>query len=487
MASRSPAVAIIAVAALGHAAEGLVARSASHVELRPSYLSQTGTAALDLQRFPENRYLWPSPRGRGGLYSESLFSGPSDLNRSLAWSWHHPEGRFHTVLFGQVMDDKKNIYLTCAEGIRKFSPDGELLWEYARGQPRYALTAEITTSGSLWKGMFFSQTSGCEMFALDMETGDAVWVRTIADKCAGDSGFTMVHDGIVLAASDVPPESPDCAKTRVQARNATNGAHLWDIRPDHPIWSFLPYFTGDGTFVFQDMQGRAYRHRTRDGSLLWKAGGDESSWTDGQALLGSNGIVYAVTRFAPFGVYHGDDPGRLTAYRLEDGQQLWNQSVPRAPNQSPALGRLPGKSGLSIVQPVGSQCVQHAHTDVYAFDAATGEPQWVFRGPAQQGRLQRAEAEGMAERFAAHVRPITLPHPWSETTIDASGVVYIGSEEGGFYALADQDGDGEVKGESEVSMMDTEACFHGDSSVIIAPGLTVTSSTDTLFAFKTPE
>jgi outer membrane protein assembly factor BamB len=79
---------------------------------------------------------------------------------------------------------------------------------------------------------------------------------------------------------------------------------------------------------------------------------------------------------------------------------------------------------------------------------------------------------------------LTLPHPWGQAAIDANGTVYIGNEEGPFYALADQDGDGLVQGESEVSSIDTGACFHGDSTVIIAPGILVTSNTDTLFVFK---
>lgn len=443
--------------------------------------SLSRTVEMDMERFPENVYYWPSPRGRTGFYSESFFEGPSDLQNSLAWSWHHPEGRFHTVMFGQVMDGAENTYLTCSEAIRKFSPDGKILWEYARGQPRYTLTGEITTSASLWNGTLYSSTVDCELFALDMETGDEIWKVTIADHCAGDSGFTMVHDDVVIQASDV---LSDCEKTRVQARNATNGAFLWDMRPDAPTWSFVPFFAGDGTFVFQDMEGRAYRHRTRDGSLIWKAGGVPGSWTDGQSLLGSNGIVYAVSRFDSMDKMGRNSPGRLSAYRFEDGKLLWNQTLPRAPNQSPALGRLRGHSGLSIVQPVGSQVQQFAHTDVYSFDAATGEQQWIFNGPMQKGPYQRADLEGMETRRKAGVRGMTLPHPWGEPTIDAKGTVYIGSEEGFFYALEDKDGDGHVMGESEVSEFDTEACFHGDSAPIVTPGMVVTSSTDTLFAFK---
>mmetsp|Transcript_128423 Transcript_128423/g.287131 ORF Transcript_128423/g.287131 Transcript_128423/m.287131 type:complete len:484 (+) Transcript_128423:55-1506(+) len=477
---RSVFALIMAAAAIGRTTDAITLLRVKGLQPM-SGLSAKEAEIVDLARFPENAYYWPSPRGRTGFYSQSFFEGPSDLTNSLAWSWHHPAGRFHTVMFGQVMDGAQNTYLTCSEGIRKFSPDGKILWEYAKGQPRYHLSGEITASASLWNGMIYSSTVNCDMFALDMETGDLVWKVKIASTCAHDSGFTMVHDDLIIQASDV---KRDEQKTRVQARNATTGAFLWDMKPEAPVWSFVPFFAGDGTFVFQDMEGRAYRHRTSDGSLIWKAGGKPGTWTDGQSLLGSNGIVYAVTRFKPYNHMSKNDPGQLSAYRLEDGKLLWNQEVPRSPNQSPALGQLPGKSGLSIVQPVGSQVIQGAEYDVYAFDAATGEQQWIFYGPAQKGLLPRADFEGSITRTFAGVRPVTLPHPWGNPTIDAKGTVYIGNEEGFLYALEDKDNDGLVKGESEVSTFDTKACFHGDSAPIVTPGMLVTSSTDTLFAFK---
>jgi outer membrane protein assembly factor BamB len=262
------------------------------------------------------------------------------------------------------MDGEKNIYLTCSEGIRKFSPDGKLMWEYASSQPGYALLSEITTTAGLWNGMVFSSTTMCELFALDMATGKQVWKVIMADRCSADSGFTVVHKGVLIQASDVA-ENSDCAKTKVQARNATNGDLLWKFSPDAPTWSFLPHFAGDGTFVFQDMEGRAYRHTVSDGSRIWAAGGTPGSWTDGQSLLGFNGIVYATERFEPQAALDVESPGRLTAYSFESGTMLWSNRLPLSPNQAPALGKLRGHSGLSIVQPVGSQCQQGAHYDVY--------------------------------------------------------------------------------------------------------------------------
>ena len=82
------------------------------------------------------------------------------------------------------------------------------------------------------------------------------------------------------------------------------------------------------------------------------------------------------------------------------------------------------------------------------------------------------------------VRRITLPNPWSAPTIDARGTVFIGSEEGKFYALADLNGDGVISGDKEKSSYDTHACFSGSFSPAIAPGMVVAASIDTMYVFK---
>merc|ERR1712048_644900 len=114
----------------------------------------------------------------------------------------------------------------------------------------------------------------------------------------------------------------------------------------------------------------------------------------------------------------------------------------------------------------------------------TGEQLWYFAGPVQAGPLQRADLEGAAERKAAGVRDITLPHPWSTSVIDAAGTFYVGSEEGQFYALRDENGDGLVSGGSEVDFIDALACFHGDGGPAISDKLMAVPTTDTLWVFK---
>jgi outer membrane protein assembly factor BamB len=181
------------------------------------------------------------------------------------------------------------------------------------------------------------------------------------------------------------------------------------------------------------------------------------------------------------------NPGYVTAYRLEDGKQLWEATVPRAPNNIGAVGRLAAHTGLSYVQPIGQQLHKGYPTDVYALDAETGKVQWIFKGPAQKRKLQAGDSNLKAQgqrHFIGHVRTVTLPNPWSAPTIDGDGTVFIGSEEGGFYSLRDTNLDGQVDGSEEVSVLETAACFSGSASAAIAPGMVVATNIDTMYVFK---
>merc|ERR1719440_812566 len=86
---------------------------------------------------------------------------------------------------------------------------------------------------------------------------------------------------------------------KVVGLDGTDGKILWEYEPDRPVWNFGSAFADDGTFIYQDLEGHVYRQNASDGSLIWKANtGVPESWTDGQANLGANGIVYSVANHA---------------------------------------------------------------------------------------------------------------------------------------------------------------------------------------------
>jgi len=418
---------------------------------------------------------WPSGRGAQGQFGwSSSLSGPFDLK--LAWSWHHPEGRFHTLTYGTAVDAGGNIFLSAADAIRKFSPNGQLLWEHK------TLPAQMPNAASLADGRVYSSDTTGRVFALSMETGQELWSTKVCHEIAQDNGFVTVSDGVVVAATDAANAGEE--NVAVRGFSASDGALLWTYKPDVNVWNFMGSPTGDGSVLFQDQAGKAYRLRLRDGSLLWKAGGSPGSWTDGTASLGANGVFYTphndLSRTSSF---TADTPGHLSARNASDGALLWSITTPRPPNNAPALGKVYGHPGLSVVQPMGQQVMKGAPTDVYAYDAATGATRWVFRGPAQKGFLQAGDMDGSVIRLASGVRPVCLPNPWSAPTIDASGTVYVGNQDGLFFGLRDLNGDGVVEGPGEVSSFDTRAAFSGSAGPSLAPGRVLVASCDSLFVF----
>jgi outer membrane protein assembly factor BamB len=433
------------------------------------------------------QYFWPSSVGRVGALTSSKHVAPLDFSASLAWNWTDPRGRYYGLVAGAVLDDAKNIYLQTNDGVRKIDPDGQMLWEFL---PERVLGEELPDTGFLFEGAFYVSTTAGWVYAISMPTGDVLWKTKLAST-DGNNGWVTVNEGVVLTGSDAREEyksSPRPGRRAdqvVTGLNASSGMVLWNFKPDAPVWNFMGSFAGDGTFTFQDYEGKAYRCRLTDGSLIWKNGGVENSWTDGTSLLGPNQVVYTVSNRDLKG--GRDAPGDVSAYQLEDGKLLWRTEVPRPPNNLPAVGQLAGRSGLSLVQPIGQQCEQGNPTDVYALDAETGEIQWIFNGPSQSHPLQAGDDNpiAQAQRLLAGVRPITLPNPWSAPTIDGNGIVVIGNQEGQLYALADKDGDGKVT-DAEISRFDTKACFSGSAAAAIAPGMLVATSIDAMYVFKMP-
>lgn len=425
----------------------------------------------------EEKYHWPSGRGRFPFFAVSEHNAPFRVNDTLAWSWHHPEGRFHTLTYGTAIDNDLNVCLSCADGMRKFDKDGKLLWEHI------CMPANFMNAPVIYEGKVYASDTMGSVRALDMQNGKRVWMTKVSGDIGQDNGFNMVHHGVLFTAAGftaAPPQGN--ANKYVKALNASSGEILWTYQPDMPVWNFLALFPDDGSLVFQ-------------------AGGLSGTWTDGGAALGPNGLMYAVNNNHPPGPLGGQFgvpdpptvPGTLSAYDVSDGSLKWRVTTPRPPNNAPAVGRVYGWDGLSVVVPICQQVFQGATCDVNAYNANTGELRWVFHGPTQKGLLQAGDLEGFATRAAVlngtggvppGPRVMCLPNGWSAPTITADGTVFLGNEEGPFFALRDADGDGRVLGEDEVSPFQTKAAFSGSSSPAVAPQMMAIASCDSLFVFK---
>ena len=190
------------------------------------------------------KYRWQSGRGNFPNFAVSEDTGPFNLNKSLAWSWHHPKGRFHTLTYGTAVDHQMNFYLSAADGLRKLDKHGKMLWEYV------VLPANLMNAPFIYEGAVYASVTDGGVLAVDMDSGKLLWKANTSTPTGQDNGFTMVHEGVVFAANDWRKPSPQGeANHQVQALNASSGQILWSYEPDAPVWNFLPLFPDKAPWI----------------------------------------------------------------------------------------------------------------------------------------------------------------------------------------------------------------------------------------------
>merc|ERR1712048_741554 len=183
----------------------------------------------------------------------------------------------------------------------------------------------------------------------------------------------------------------------IHALDAVNGDWIWDFRPDNPVWNFYSHYLGDGTFVYQDLEGRVYRNNLTDGSLVWKNGGWPGSWNDGSVGVGPSGIVYGVTNHGP-----NNCPGDVTAYSISDGKVLWKVDTPWSTNSFPSVG--PAIDGMGLMLVVNNDLGQ-----LRGYDAETGKFKWQWMQPKPH-EMFKGDKEGLATRLVTQpARPEYVP------------------------------------------------------------------------------
>eukprot|EP00440_Ansanella_granifera_P004553 gb/GFBE01004936.1/.p1 GENE.gb/GFBE01004936.1/~~gb/GFBE01004936.1/.p1 ORF type:complete len:485 (+),score=108.58 gb/GFBE01004936.1/:1-1455(+) len=380
-----------------------------------------------------NTHPWPHFRGAiPGQAGVSDTVAPGNLSASLAWSWHHPEGQYHTLLAGgPVIDSKKNVYVTGADGIRKFSPEGDELWKYK--PPGVSNNAPMLMDDKVYG----SDKSGYA-FAVDMETGKAMWEQRLASENGGDSGYPAGFDGVfVVGAEKGHDPVSDGGNKKILGLDAASGEKLWDFEVATPVWNFAPLFPGDDTVVFMDFGGGVYRLGLHNGTLLWHVPDAKchGCFSDGGASLGPNEAVYTCSNS---GTQHGQEgtQGVVRGFKLQDGALLWEQVLPQPCNSYPAIGHVHGYSGLAVVVLPGSFMGQpNLHGGVMALDAESGELLWQYQNEPWHGPQAKGDIEGALERAAVGVQTICLPAHWSAATISADGVVFGARSDGRLYAV----------------------------------------------------
>ena len=476
-------------------------------------------------------YFWPMAMGHPNYYSLPPWQGPTDLQASFSWEWFGPTGtRYEDAFMAAVIDDKKNIYVNGNNHVYKLNEDGVLQWTYRMPS---------MTSGDaviIYDGKVNGATVDGQMFSIDMESGTEKWVKQVTDSVGMQHCQLAAHKGVVVTKGGRSCGRNGCAQGKVFGLNSTDGAHLWTYEPGETLWDVFPQFPDDESVVVMDQSGAISRVRLQSGELIWKAGGLPGTWTDGSQFVASNDLTYSVAiddhRCPP----HVKDkvmecPGYVTAHKTSDGSKVFQVAVPKPPNCSPVVGPL-GESGkLTLIMPIGQQtgsCEppagwiynllgswgmpefvkgtgfltlhklsnwlgkdyhwllfgkrERTH-DLYAFDAGTGQPLWVWTGPKDTYSMSPGDSDGFIPRSQAGIRNVACPTPWSQPRIGPDGTIYIGNENGYFYAIRDANHDDRIDDATEVSVYDLKAT-HGHQGSAHAPGMMVSTTFDGVHVWK---
>ena len=159
--------------------------------------------------------------------------------------------------------------------------------------------------------LFVFDTDGA-VHAFDATTGRANWRTSLKGESNSSSlfgGGVSYADGRVYATTGLG---------EVAALDATNGSQVWRVKPAGPLRG-SPTIAFNAIYVMtQDNQIHALN--AADGAPLWNESGAQ-----GQA-----GVFGVAAPAAGQGtVIAGYSSGELTAYRYENGRQLWSDALAR--------------------------------------------------------------------------------------------------------------------------------------------------------------
>lgn len=465
-----------------------------------------------------SRHFWSSRSRNAVAASSTPHTAPTDFSNGPTWVW--PNAFDEQTRHSPLIDEEKSIYITGGRRLRKFSPDGALLWTYGFG-----LNRKSSTSPALYKDKIYVLTVDLTfkdpiVSGLDLKTGSKTWMKTLGKEgySNGDATSILVYnDTIYVPTRDhvdprpvtmptSPPGSGEDGNNQITAVGL-DGNVLWEYTLDEIVWNFIFSPTGDGDIMAASTCGRVWRV-TSDGKLRW-AGGRQNpgAWCGcGGGVAGPNGIFYSV--FNDFIDARG--PGVVQALRMSDGALLWEKYFGRfAGWQYPAVGNVGGQ--LAVVAAMGGitgppnfplwnwqlwlpsilkKTIWSWYTSDYEWvgrllllpglpnaivnlDPLTGEERWRYVEKEWHHIASKNDEQGWVRRLTWHIDSelMCLPDPQGIPLIAGDGTVYgSSSHNGDLTAIKDKNNNGIIEPE-EVSTFVTNAGFLNSPS--LAPGMLV--------------
>lgn len=188
--------------------------------------------------------------------------------------------------------------------------------------PTRAWTAQISGTSKRARLAASPVVAGGRVYAVDTEavvhsfdatSGSRAWSMKI--EVDGDGKSSRFGGGVAAQGTMVYATN---GVGDVVALNASDGSQLWKVRPAGPLRGAPTLSNGNVYVMTQDNQ--IYALSQTDGSVQWNEAG----------TVGLAGIFGVAAPSAGQGtVIAGYSSGELTAYRYENGRNLWNDALAR--------------------------------------------------------------------------------------------------------------------------------------------------------------
>jgi len=460
------------------------------------------TSAKVSQALDPPEYYWVQRGGKPTNFGYTKYTAPSNFSKkSPAWTWQNEDDE--QVRHSPLIDDKMNLYVMTTLKLRKFSPDGKVLWTW---HPEEGL---MTASPALYQGGVYLLSAGASqsgnsprpefvtVHAVDMETGQLRWKKVIPGSAGPDSQSVFVYNDTCIIPMETGPDAQGTNK--FAAVSALNGSSLWEYSMDEVVWNAAITTPGDGTLLFAGSCGGAFRI-SFGGGLIWRSGPEpepDKMCSTGGGTLGPNGVYYTEYNKAENKTSH------VSAYRVSDGVLLWEKTFPNyGGGQYPAVGPL-GKDGPLVVAVAIGDNPGFLSPEVYktretaeayfkdpearkkmgvpnyvnavvVMDASTGNEIWRWEAP-KWDHFAAAGDEGpsVIRRLLTNSpeNPFCLPDLQGIPLISGDGTIYSSSSHNGdLTSIRDDNGNGIIEA-TEVSVFSPHKCFLNSPS--LAPGMLV--------------
>lgn len=225
-------------------------------------------------------------------------------------------------------DNKKSDLTSAVDRIIKVEKD-------ALGKLQ-AIYGDIGVSSD--SGTVFVATFRGIVFALDIQTGHARWLRDTGGELVGG---VAVDGGVIYVGNKAE---------RVLAYDAASGAAKWSFDADGAIWA-TPTVSGDVVYV-TSLDGSLYQLDKASGHKNWAFSGAQSGIASRPVVDGSS-------------VYVGAFDNRMYSINTADGSMNWSLKADNWFWATPVV-----RGGVVYAASLDGK--------VYAVDAASGGRKWAF-------------------------------------------------------------------------------------------------------------